>query len=194
MYEAGTSATTPIHFLNLEFFLRLLYDTAVHLSVPGGIMPFLTSVWNLVTMVGYLIALVSLISLVYAIVRLKQVYEADAVNYTTLDSAHAENMTEHARWNHILTLVESPLESDWRQSIIEADIMLNDVLEHHGYEGETLGERLKQARFESINEAWEAHKVRNEIAHQGSTFKVDDTLAYRTIQKYKRVFEELKAI
>ena len=46
----------------------------------------------------------------------------------------------------------------------------------------------------SLQDAWEAHKIRNDIAHQGSAFALTGNIAYRTIAKYRNVFEEFHAI
>ena len=93
--------------------------------------------------------------------------------------------------------MEGLQETDWRQAIIEADIILFDALEHDGYPGESVGEKLKAVdprKIASLQEAWEAHKVRNDIAHQGSAYELSDTLAYRTIQRYETTLREFGEI
>jgi len=92
-----------------------------------------------------------------------------------------------------MQLIESGQESDWRNAIIEADIMLEEVLTQLGYQGESLGEKLRavnQNHFQTLNQAWEAHRVRNEIAHQGSSYHLSEHLAHRTIANYEAVFRE----
>ena len=92
-----------------------------------------------------------------------------------------------------MQLIESGQESDWRQAIIEADIMLDEVLDQLGYQGESVGEKLRAvnpAQFRTLNNAWEAHRVRNEIAHQGSAYQLTERLAHRTIANYEAVFRE----
>ena len=86
----------------------------------------------------------------------------------------------HPRWEHIQSLLEGNTPSEWREAIIEADIMLDDVLAKRGYEGDGVGEKLKSANKESfgtLQNAWEAHKVRNLIAHQGSSFDLSESIA-----------------
>jgi hypothetical protein len=87
--------------------------------------------------------------------------------------------------------------NDWRQAIIEADIMLDDILSKQGYAGASLGDKLKQvipADLGSLNDAWEAHKIRNEIAHTGSAYALSETLARRTISRYEKIFNEFEVI
>ncbi|MBI2120160.1 MAG: hypothetical protein HYT94_00875, partial [Parcubacteria group bacterium] len=86
---------------------------------------------------------------------------------------------------------------EWRLAIIEADTLLEEIVKKMGYEGTTLGEMLKNVEpsdFTTLNEAWEAHKVRNQIAHQGSSFTLTKREAKRIIQLYEKVFREFDII
>ena len=101
------------------------------------------------------------------------------------------------RWKRILDHSESIHENDWRQAIIEADIMLSEVLDNMGLPGDSIGDKLKAAdtgSFTTIDNAWEAHKVRNRIAHDGSTFMLTQRLVRETISQYESVFREHKVI
>jgi hypothetical protein len=54
--------------------------------------------------------------------------------------------------------------------VIEADKLLGHVMKMRNVKGETVGERLKNAKsfFDQnlYNRIWEAHKIRNQIAHE----------------------------
>tara|TARA_R110000824_G_scaffold401771_1_gene615679 strand:- start:364622 stop:365098 length:477 start_codon:yes stop_codon:yes gene_type:complete len=154
--------------------------------------------WVIVTILSFFISIGLIALLVYSTIRFRQIEIEDAPAYATIhDADHAEEEVEHKRWKHVMQLIESPHESDWRQAIIEADIILFDALEHDGYPGESLGDKLKAVdpkRFASLQDAWDAHKVRNDIAHQGSAFALGDKLAYRTIQQYETVLREFGEI
>lgn len=100
---------------------------------------------------------------------------------------------KNERWENVKKLINSHAESDWKQAIIEADIILNNMIERMGYEGETLAEKLKQIEasdFITLDSAWQAHRVRNKIAHSGSLFKLTREEAEKTINMYQKVFEE----
>lgn len=100
---------------------------------------------------------------------------------------------KNPKWQNVLMLVSSNNAADWRQAIIEADIMLDLMLSKIGYKGESVAEKLKQIEasdFLTLNSAWEAHKVRNRIAHMGSDFVLPRNEAQRVIDLYKEVFEE----
>lgn len=191
----------PIHFLNIEYFFRIIYETVLGIRGTGfqtDLLSLLTHFWIIVTSISFLVSAGILAVFIYTTLRYRQIIALDAPKYATIhDVHHAEEQVEHNRWKHVLSLIESPHESDWRQAIIEADIILYDALEHDGYLGESVGEKLKQVdprRFASLQDAWEAHKVRNDIAHQGSAFQLPDQLAYRIIQKYETVLREFGEI
>lgn len=100
---------------------------------------------------------------------------------------------ENERWAHVRALLSSAATSDWRQAIIEADIMLEEMLRAIGYDGVSIGDMLKNvdpADFLTLDKAWEAHKIRNQIAHRGMDFRVDRTDAERVIKLYESVFRE----
>ena len=72
--------------------------------------------------------------------------------------------------------------------------MLNELLDMQGYKGETIADKMKQVdrnKFNSIESAWDAHKIRNRIAHEGGL-----TLTPREVRSaitlYERVFKEFR--
>ena len=90
--------------------------------------------------------------------------------------------------------MNSPNSSDWRLAIIEADSILEGLLEEKGFPGIGIGERLKNispGNLASLQAAWEAHLVRNRIAHEGLEFELTERDARRTISLYEMVFREL---
>lgn len=42
--------------------------------------------------------------------------------------------------------------------------------------------------MKSINMAWDAHKIRNQIVHEGVNFNLTSDLAMRTFKNYSQVF------
>ncbi len=97
------------------------------------------------------------------------------------------------RWLKVEKHIASQNPTDWRLAILEADIILDEMLQKMGYKGAGIGEMLKtveKSDFLTLDAAWEAHKVRNSIAHQGSDFVMSHPEAKRVISLYKQVFEE----
>jgi hypothetical protein len=100
-------------------------------------------------------------------------------------------------WERILDHIDSANPNDWRLAIIEADIMLGDILDKLSLPGDTIGEKLKSVEksdFTTVESAWEAHKIRNQIAHQGESFKLNQHEAKRVVALYMEVFEEFQII
>lgn len=102
----------------------------------------------------------------------------------------------NTRWEEILRLTGSTNEADWIKAIIEADKMLDEVVMSMQLPGESLGERMKNievADFPVLQEAWDAHKVRNRIAHEPG-FKLSDREVGRVIGLYGKVFRSVHYI
>ncbi len=109
--------------------------------------------------------------------------------HTTQGSANQSKK----RWENITLRIKSHNEADWRLAIIECDILLDEMLKKMGYPGESIADKLKivePSDFHTLNEAWEAHKVRNRIAHSGTDFHLSRSEAERVFALYKKVFEE----
>lgn len=101
------------------------------------------------------------------------------------------------KWEKIVRLSESDNSSDWRLSIIEADIILDNLLEKLQLPGDTMGEKLRaveKSDFLTIESAWEAHKARNMIAHDGSDFLINQREIRHIISLYEAVFREFRLI
>jgi len=101
------------------------------------------------------------------------------------------------QWGIVEKHASSENPGEWRLAIIEADTILEEAVKRMGYEGDTLGERMKKidrSMLRSIDEAWDAHKVRNLIAHKGSAYVLSKREAKRVIGLYEKVFREIEFI
>ncbi|NCS98895.1 hypothetical protein GW764_01785 [Candidatus Parcubacteria bacterium] len=110
----------------------------------------------------------------------------------TDSSAPKTKDVHNRRWAKVESLINSHNVNDWKQAIIEADIILDEMLEKMGYKGDTMAEKLKQVEesdFLTLNQAWEAHKIRNKIAHKAE-YVLTKGDADRAINLFKEVFEE----
>lgn len=183
--------------LNIEYIFARLYDllTGVHLDltgVPGEI--YHAAV--VIAVLGIVIAAVLLVSVVYVRIRTLQVEHAGFHGHDH-HAAHEHHEPspepKNERWEAVVALVNSPNESDWRRAILEADVMLSAMLTERGYTGATLADQLKSAnplQFTTLDLAWEAHRMRNALAHLGEAFPLSERDARATIDLYRRVFEE----
>jgi hypothetical protein len=101
---------------------------------------------------------------------------------------------DHPKFAIIQGYMSSQSEALWRIGILEADNLLLEVLTEKGYQGDGVGEKLKTASFKTIDLAWDAHKIRNRVAHEGSDFELTEREAKRAFMLYESVFRDLKVI
>lgn len=186
--------------VNVEYFFRLLYDclrgACYGTAGVAGIAAFAAHLWVVLSIISYGIAIIAFIVVIYCMIRLYELREHEEHFYGEVHIAHQEGPL-NPRWTHISRLIGGDTPSQWKEAIIEADIMLDDLLTKQGYSGASLGDKLRQVRSEdldSLHDAWQAHDVRNQIAHQGSAYDLSEQLARRTVSRYEKVFDELGAI
>lgn len=136
---------------------------------------------------------------VYCLVRIFQIrrreYRAARAAQRTI--AAKDIPRTQLRWKRVLEQAGGSNPEGWRLAILEADIMLNELLDLQGYKGETMADKMKQvdrASFNSIEDAWEGHKIRNRIAHEGTAANLSHREVRRVIALYERVFKEFKYI
>lgn len=99
-------------------------------------------------------------------------------------------------WQAVLDKLESPEKDSYKMAIIEADKIFDDIIKRIGYQGDDMGERLKQinsAQIANIDEIWQAHKLRNRLVHEPG-FQINQSQAKRSIEIYQRAMEDLGAL
>ena len=79
--------------------------------------------------------------------------------------------------------------------ILNADKLLDQALKQRGFNGDTMGERMKSAKsaWSNANNIWSAHKLRNRIAHE-TDVKVGYDIARRALSAYKQALKDVGAI
>ena len=101
-----------------------------------------------------------------------------------------------SRWDEIQKHLNSTKEAEWKFAVIEADSLVDHVLKSSGYPGDTMGERLKnidKSQIVTLDYLWEAHKIRNRLAHDMNYF-LRYGEAKRAIQLYEKTLKELQAL
>ncbi|MBL8159211.1 hypothetical protein JNJ66_02020 [Candidatus Saccharibacteria bacterium] len=80
-------------------------------------------------------------------------------------------------------------------AVVNADKLLDAAMQELGFRGKTMGERLKnyRTRFSDNNGIWEAHKLRNRIAHE-TDVHVNEQQALRALAQLKRGLKDLGAL
>jgi hypothetical protein len=93
--------------------------------------------------------------------------------------------------------IESSLTDDagsQQLAILNADKLLDQALKARGFKGETMGDRMKNARavFKNNNAVWAAHKLRNQIAHEDITIKFQTVR--QALQTFKAALKDVGAL
>ena len=162
----------------------------------NGFLNILNILWSVYTFFAFILSIAMLALYAYASSRRWQYFALGDKELRDAEALYDEmyrGVRKSDRLSDVMTHIDSPHPNDWKLAIIEADIILDDVLKQKGYAGNSLGERLKSIstnQLNSLNDAWEAHKVRNRIAHEGADFVLTKRVAEETISRYRRVFSE----
>ena len=192
----GIIAIAPSAYI----FLKSIFGPyLVTLGLYGtGALGVLKGILGIVVGLSFPLALFFLIGIIYCVEGLKKIRIKESEIHDLKVEPAYETAVEDApglshRWESVVKHIESENPNDWRQAIIDADIILDDLLNKLGYRGESVGEKLKrvvEGDFKTIRDAWDAHMVRNQLAHQGSEVPLDHHEARRVVNLYKKVFQE----
>lgn len=163
---------------------------------------FLNHVWPVWRLIAGIVSLLALIGIVYNFWKLRAINIEEQKIYnplpeTVVGSDESITRQKKEKWEKVLKYLNSNSASDWRLAIIEADVMLEDMLRSKGFAGDSVGDMLKSADksdFLTLDDAWEAHKIRNAIAHSGGDFQLSEREARRATSLFERVFKEFQII
>ena len=113
---------------------------------------------------------------------------------TRKPSKHLNQQQYRERWLSISNSITSDLGTQ-ELAIINADKLLDQALRERGLPGETMGDRMKNAKslFSNNNNIWNAHKLRNRIAHE-NTAKLNPIVMHRAMSAYKAALKDVGAL
>ncbi len=184
--------------LNLQFIFQKVYN------VLKAIFDFIVNphTWGVIGTISVLSSIFFIIIIIFSLVRLMEIQHEDENEMNeeineALKKEKEKERDENPKWHSVLNLSESPNESDWRIAIMEADSLLEESLKEKGMVGDTVADLLEVAReggYSYIQDAWNAHLIRNKIAHQGSGFSLSKLETRRIVKMYQNFFEELGII
>jgi len=206
--NAGTINTLDMIILSIPLFILVVF-----FFTGGGVFANVRSffsntfgteaVGNTVNLILSIFAIFFLTVIAYSAVRLLEIRKREHEHLHNemerykkeqaekeAHQADVDQDTKNPQWKKVLEYLLSNNSSDWKLAIIEADTMLDALLESLGFKGEDLGERLKSTNlddFRYLNQAWEAHRVRNDIAHQAG-FEISSRESNRVIALYEDIF------
>jgi hypothetical protein len=200
---ANTITSNIPHTGGTGFFDRLLsiFSNGGTASVGGAVSGASNNTAVLMTFLSWfrdimtIVALILITFYIYSSVRWKEVVAEHEAIYDKSYKAPKVPEYKNTKWSVVEAHMASGKETEWRLAILEADNMLADLLRTLPILGKDVGEKLTNANrsnFATLEDAWEAHKVRNRIAHDGSSFILTEHLARKTISQFRNVFEEFK--
>lgn len=99
--------------------------------------------------------------------------------------SHKDRLEYLEHWHRIKN------SSDPKHAIMDADKLLDIVLQKKGYTG-SLGEKLKQGGklFSDLDGVWSAHKLRNKIAHELS-YHISAGQFATALKQFERALRDL---
>lgn len=132
---------------------------------------------------------------VWMIIRMNRYWgqKAAALKAQMNPPQKAEGGVFDARWKEVREHLESFRDVEWKFAVIEADRMLNDILEKAGFVGEGLGEKLtlmNKNELVFLDEVWEAHRLRNTIVHDDQ-YRIRRDEARRAVNYFEKALREL---
>ncbi len=104
----------------------------------------------------------------------------------------------HQHWSRIEQLMEQQGTESTKAALMEADKLVDTALKQKGFDGQSMGDRLKDARSYFGNNAvydglWQAHKMRNALAHELS-FDVPKSVARQHLNQFKAALQQLRVM
>ena len=135
--------------------------------------------------------------LVYSVAKFRQQVQIKmAMNKLINPPGPAYGGALQSKWEEIIHHANSTREAEWKLAIIEADNLVDNTLKSASYPGDTMGERLmniEKGQLLSLDGLWEAHKIRNKLAHDTNYF-LRYAEARRAIALYEAALKELNAL
>lgn len=184
------------HFLNIEYFFGLIYNL-----FSQGVGSIDLASWFYIPLWYRILAVIlSLLFLVgiffFSSKTLDLRREERRALFAQEPFLEVASFPKNDRWLKIEAEINSDNVASWKQAIMEADKILEEIVNTLNLPGENLGEKLKQIEpsdFLTLDAAWEAHKVRNRIAHEAG-YELGQHEARRVMRLYEKVFREFEYI
>lgn len=145
----------------------------------------------------YLVLWAGVFAVVFAVL-IKKGWLFGGAKVRTGGGDHLDRNFIAQKWQEVETLMTQGKPSAYKVAIMEADKLVDYVLKAKvGVDG-NMGERLKRSKklfsnYQDYNNLWEAHKMRNRVAHEADheVFLVE---VKKTILFFEKALKELKAL
>jgi hypothetical protein len=155
---------------------------------------FFTTVISAIKTFSTIFSMLAILVIIIASINIIEISKEENKKLGLTLSWENERDQKNTRWRKIEEYMTSLNPSDWKIAILEADNILDEITERMGYHGATLGDRMKTISatdFPYLEDAWEAHKIRNAIAHKGTDYLISRSDAEHVVNIYYRIFSSL---
>lgn len=100
-----------------------------------------------------------------------------------------------SKWLSIEQSLVRDSEATYHMAILNADKLVDQALKERGFKGQTMGDRMKFAKetWSNRNSIWQAHKLRNQIAHEPDV-RIGYDQARHALAGFKQALKDLGAI
>ncbi len=190
LFGGGHGAAHPVAQPQTGIFGAL----ADFVTFIGGI---LAALWGIFSVLSYTLSGLLFLIVLGSFFGLLYIRYQELSLYGTLPKDTAQTWQMRSRWQLILDKGMSASPKDWKDGIIEADVILGEVLEKFGYQGETTADKLRsvpEGAFVTLPNAWEAHRIKNFVSARSSDFILTQREAFRVLKLYEQVFEEFNFV
>jgi len=188
----------PPPWLNLEYFFNKIFDFIENFvpwvfGIFDKIFGIKTGFFKYVALAVILIALAGLIFVIAKLVEIrwfrKKIYFSDFFEESETSIARKDT------WSSVKRRLDSGSDDDWELAVVEADVIVENIMERIGFRGLTLGDKIKsidERNFSNLKNLWEAHTARIRIDQGGAEYKITKEEAKEALDKYEKALKELK--
>jgi hypothetical protein len=152
-----------------------------------------SAIWSAFELFAFALSLLLAGLIVYAVAALWYIrMREDEELYSTVARRPAEPL-EASRFEKILDDAAADDPRRWKQAVMDADLMLHELLRALGYPGETATASLRavpHGAFSTLSAAWEAHRAKSIIESGTSDYILTKQEALRIVRLYNDVFDE----
>lgn len=122
------------------------------------------------------------------------VHGGTGAHHTSAPVKPAGNPATLKHWASIVHRANTGTPENLRWAVMEADALVDHVLRQRGIAGESMAERLQNARWagsQLVDKVFDAHRLRNELAHTPG-FQMTTKQAERALFTFRDFLKELK--
>jgi hypothetical protein len=166
----------------------------VVLSTIGAALSFL---WNVFSILSHTLSGLLFLAILVAVGGIVMIRLKEWSALSALPPRPSGKSYGWSRWQDLLDAAMTAEPKRWREAVLAADGMLGELLTRLGYHGESTVVQMRsvpEGAFVTLPQAWEAHRIRNFIAHKNSNFILTQREAFRVMKLYEQVFEEFDFI